>query len=289
MFRRLAIFSLALCAALPCTRLAAEETEKKAPRRPTYRVSVETGDGQKQSKTFKGNIPSEELIRPPTAAGRKNLPAADRSSSAVSSKNRTPPVIGTPLPDGRTLPFQYANSLGKKNDAESNYEEEQLKSFFRREENLSMKNYSPGQWQGGKFSDHREKQANIISHDQWGQKFNFWNKQGEQSSIDLTNTFSAKIRERQTISFDAYADGQRPTSPLSGDFSNLRNQDQRYEQSLHDRYLAQKSVPFKEMMTQRYQKLNNLSMQDINRYQFRHNRSSTPGIPAVTPDGQMRQ
>ena len=179
-------------------------------------------------------------------------------------------------------------SDSKRSDGVS-YEEDQLKAFFRREENLSQKNYSPGQWQGGKFSDHKEKETNIISRDQWSQKFNFWNKQGEQSSsLDVTNTFSAEIRERQNVSYDSYADGTR-ASPFSGDFSSLRNQDQRYEQGLHDRYLAQKSMTFKEMMTQRYQKLGTLSMQDINRYQFRQTRSTSPGTPAITPDGQMRK
>ena len=73
---------------------------------------------------------------------------------------------------------------------------------------------------------------------------------------------------------------ERQTAELSGRLAEVKGIDTRLPNDKNSRYDVTPSSPSDRVISKT---VDQLSMQDINRYQFRRNRSDTPGLPVVKP------
>ena len=116
--------------------------------------------------------------------------------------------------------------------------------------------------------------SNLVTMDSWSGKFDTYGR--KKAEVDLVDSFErGNALERNTLEVKSV---ERPTSPWSRRTADVAGWDQRRTTESNSRYNVAPLLPADRAKSK---SVDQLSMQDINRYQFRRNRSTEAGLPFV--------
>jgi hypothetical protein len=118
---------------------------------------------------------------------------------------------------------------------------------------------------------------NLVTLDTWHGRYDTLGR--KKADIELKDGLGAEIRPKDTIEVKSVA---RTTSTVNGAKAEIQAWEERMGVVSNDRYAGVKS-DWQGRLNPSPKTVEQLSMQDINRYQFRRNRSDEPGLPAVKP------
>ena len=263
----------------------ASAQQPPAPKLTGFRVTTEGGvEGTRtyrydeQGRPIDG-APRADIPRAPAAPGEATRVAEPSTTTAVPS-----PATNRQLTtaDGRPLPFSVTGGTGAKTvdgavDADSALRD------FGRPSDLGDRRFESRM--ADLTQDPRFSTAERVTLDRWNTTFSALGSR--RADLTLEDGLGAEVRPKESIEIQAV---DRPTSPWSRVTSTPENWDRRIGESAE---LAGRRVAREEITTMgtravagEARRLEQLSMQDINRYQFRRARSSEPGLPVVNPSGQ---
>ena len=115
---------------------------------------------------------------------------------------------------------------------------------------------------------------NLITMDTWSGKFDTFGR--KKAEIDLVDTFErGNASEKNLIEVKSI---ERPSSPWSRRTADITGWDERRTTEANSRYNVAPQLASERATAKGVEQI---SMQDINRYQFRRNRSSDAGLPVV--------
>ncbi|MDR3229647.1 MAG: hypothetical protein LBT53_09665 [Puniceicoccales bacterium] len=261
--------------------LAIREAKKKAPAKntsaaaaPNAAAATATGTSGTTSTQpiLAGNISADSATRAPVA--EKNPTARDLPAPTAAN-------TGTELPDGTRLPWRVPTKLGDKtkNTDDSVDPYSALRNWSRLDKKYSSKRFASASWQNGGDSD----TANLATRratfgtDRWtaadGQTW------GGAHEADGFSRAPNEVKLRETALRENNVRDHR-TSAFNGETAALPGNTARFSAPRNTTFLG--GADFS-TVNRRFRVNKELSMQDINRYQFRRAHASTPGLPTVAP------
>ena len=272
MFWRLSILALLTVFAAAGSRAA------EAPPKPTlrgFKVTTEGGVEGKQVVEYGpdgrpvggGGIPATTRI-----GHGAPLPPGALSGAPVGTSGQPAPTVskGMTTPDGRQLPFTLEGAGRKEVDGSVDFSaalKKMTKSSGLLEERYEKEMASLN-------LDPRYSRENLVSFDSWRGKYDTYGRR--KAEVDLADTLGAEVRPKDTIEVKSV---ELPSSPWSRRTADVKGLDGRLTTEKVSRYDV-KPIPFPSPVSK---SIDQLSMQDINRYQFRRNRSDEPGLDRVRP------
>jgi hypothetical protein len=264
------------------------------PRVTGYRVTAEGGvEGTRtvryddKGRPLDGRTP--ETGRPDPAmpergaAPRSPEPASGEAQPAAPSTARA-----LTTSDGRALPFNVAGSTGPKTVDGSVDADSALRDFGRSNDLLERR------FQGDAIElrrDDRFSTSRTLTLGTWGATFSSLGSR--RADIALQDTLGAEVRPKEGVEVRSV---ERRPSPWSRRTTEVEGWDERVggTAEMAGRQVDENSLAgtlARANTTARSPRsLDQLSMQDINRYQFRRARSTDPGLPVVRPGsgGEVR-
>lgn len=210
---------------------------------------------------------TNSLPRPASAPSVTTSPAAPAAPAPkVDQTIRTA--------DGRTVPFALqGQGTGKGVDGAVD-----MNSALKRASKASgllEQRYEAGTAPIGKEQVYNRN--NLLTLDTWHGRYDTLGR--KKAEIELTDGLGAEVRPKDTIEVKSVA---RTTSTANGAKAEIQAWEERMGVVSDDRYAGVKSA-WQGRLNPSPKTVEQLSMQDINRYQFRRNRSDEPGLPAVRP------
>jgi hypothetical protein len=287
---RLSILALSLLAGSD----ALGQQKPPAPKLTGYRVTAEGGvEGTRTirydetGKPLDGQSAPTPLRPVPSAVGPSArstpAPAATQAAASAAGEPR-----GLRTADGRPLPFSVTQSTGGKTVDESVDADSALREFGRPNDLLSQRFPTN---QVDLTLDERFSTSRTVTLGTWGASFSSLG--GRRADIALQDTLGAEVRSKDTVEVRSV---ERRDSPWSRRAAEPDGWDERVggpaelaERRVDDASLAGTFARLK-VSARAPRGLDQLSMQDINRYQFRRARSTEPGLPVVRPGagGEVR-
>jgi hypothetical protein len=124
---------------------------------------------------------------------------------------------------------------------------------------------------------------NLVTLDTWHGRYDTLGR--KKADVELSDGLGAEVRPKDTIEVKSVA---RKDATANGAKAEIEAWEQRMGVVSDDRY-AGKQSGWQGRLNPAPKTIEQLSMQDINRYQFRRNRSDEPGLPAVKPGSDAVQ
>jgi hypothetical protein len=252
-----------------------------APPKPTlrgFKVTSEGGVEGKQSVEYgPDGRPAGGGAMPATTRVGNGAPLPAGATVVGPSAGTTAPSAPAPAasqglttPDGRKLPFSLEGAGRKEVDGNVDFSaalKRMTKSSGLLEERYE-KEMAP------LSLDPRYSRENLVTFDSWRGKYDTYGRR--KADLDLADTLGAEVRPKDTIEVKSV---EMPSSPWSRRTADVQGLDGRLTTEKVSRYDV-KPIPFPRPVSK---SIDQLSMQDINRYQFRRNRSDEPGLDRVRP------
>jgi len=211
---------------------------------------------------------SNPLPRPATG-GAATAPAPAPAASAAPKVDQT---IRTA--DGRTVPFSVqGEGTGKGVDGAVDVNAGLKRAS--KASGLMEQRYEAGEAPIGK--EQLYDRNNLVTLDTWHGRYDTLGR--KKADVELTDGLGAEVRPKDTIEVKSVA---RTNSTANGAKAEIQAWEERMGVTSDDRYAGKKS-DWQTRLNPAPKTIEQLSMQDINRYQFRRNRSDEPGLPAVKP------
>ncbi|MDR2429882.1 MAG: hypothetical protein LBD14_03125 [Puniceicoccales bacterium] len=273
-----------------------------------YRITVDDGsnnvqqyDGDTARAKYREQINSAERRQrplPPNAHDNTGPAKKTSPASAPTENNQAPaPNRGITLPDGRQLPFalgpKIRESFGAAHSNATNSPQKTvdesvdpysaLRNYNRLDDNLASRRHNTGQWNRVSRADFtNDSLSTPDTMNDWNSRFNAW-PNFQNVPIAPNDAFDLTPREKTLLEHDR--SNTHATSPWADERAQHRNLDRRLPSERDNPYAAASTKPtdFSTHLQERYRRLKKLSMQDINRYQFRRAHSSKPGLPVTAP------
>lgn len=191
------------------------------------------------------------------------------------------PSVAVPAPkqsiktaDGRTVPFTIeGKGFGKSVDDAVDFNaglKKASKTSGLMEQRFEMSMSSIGKEQV--YS-----RNNLVTLDTWHGRYDTIGR--KKSDIELQDTLGATVRPKDTVELKSV---DRIKSSVSGTKAEIKDWEERMGIEPNAKFTGVKSN-WQGRLNSDPKTVDQLSMQDINRYQFRRNRSSDPGLPVVKP------
>ena len=285
--RRLALIALL---ALPGQVLRAQTPPDKSAIKVTgYRVSAE--GGEEGTITYRYDDKGRPIDGAPRPAGEPRrqpaepVPGAPGEPEAVSAPTAPGRVTGMRTPDGRPLPFSISGQNGPKTVDESVDADSALRRLTRTNDLLERR-YDAGQVDLG-LDERFATTGNVLTLDRWKGKSSALGDR--RSGIELADTLGAEVHPKNLVEIKAV---ERPTSPWARRIAQPAGWDDRLAGSsdLGDRRVNRDELSTMGTRANAFPRkpgsIDQLSMQDINRYQFRRSRSTEPGLPVAKPGSE---
>lgn len=209
---------------------------------------------------------SNPLPRPATGG------AAAAPAPAASAAPKVDQTIRTA--DGRTVPFSVqGEGTGKGVDGAVDVNAGLKRAS--KASGLMEQRYEAGEAPIGK--EQLYDRNNLVTLDTWHGRYDTLGR--KKADVELTDGLGAEVRPKDTIEVKSVA---RTNSTANGAKAEIQAWEERMGVTSDDRYAGKKS-DWQTRLNPAPKTIEQLSMQDINRYQFRRNRSDDPGLPAVKP------
>ncbi len=212
---------------------------------------------------------SNPLPRPATGG------AAAAPAPAASAAPKVDQTIRTA--DGRTVPFSVqGEGTGKGVDGAVDVNAGLKRAS--KASGLMEQRYEAGEAPIGK--EQLYDRNNLVTLDTWHGRYDTLGR--KKADVELTDGLGAEVRPKDTIEVKSVA---RTSSTVNGAKAEIQAWEERMGVVSDDRYAGVKS-DWQSRLNPGPKSIEQLSMQDINRYQFRRNRSDEPGLPAVKPGSE---
>jgi hypothetical protein len=204
-----------------------------------------------------------------------------------SAKVAPSPTVPAPAPkqsiktaDGRTVPFSIeGRGMGKSVDDAVDFNASLKKAS--KSSGLMEQRFDTAMSSIGK--DQVYSRNNLITLDTWHGRYDTIGR--KKSDIELTDTLGAPVRPKDTVEVKSV---DRIKSAVSGTKAEVKDWEERMGIETNAKFTGVKSN-WQGRLNPDPKTVDQLSMQDINRYQFRRNRSDEPGLPAVKPGSDAVQ
>jgi hypothetical protein len=222
-------------------------------------------------------------------------PAKARSTNALPRPSPTANVVPAPsapksaapkvdqtirTADGRTVPFALqGEGTGKGVDAAVDVNAGLKRAS--KASGLMEQRFEAGNAPIGKEQVYNRN--NLVTLDTWHGRYDTLGR--KKAEIELADGLGAEVRPKDTIEVKSVA---RKDATANGAKAEIQAWEQRMGVVSDDRY-AGKQSGWQGRLNPAPKTIEQLSMQDINRYQFRRNRSDEPGLPAVKPGSDAVQ
>lgn len=214
--------------------------------------------------------------RPLGFIGKAPVEAAPPAAAAPTAKSAAPAqTIQTA--DGRTVPFAVSGQgFGKGVDGAVDFNaglKKAAKSSGLLEQRFekSMATISKEQVYS---------RNNLLTLETWHGRYD--NIGRKKSEIELKDTLGAPVRPKDTVELKSV---DRIKSAVSGTKAEVKDWEARMGVQSNAKYAGVRS-DWQGRLNPDPKTVDQLSMQDINRYQFRRNRSSDAGLPVVKPGSE---
>lgn len=195
------------------------------------------------------------------------------------------PVISTTAPsvsqgmtsnDGRKIPFTLSGGAGSK-QVDSTVDVDSALKNSSKTSNILEKKFETNMAELNSNSPYSRE--NIITFDTWHGKYDIWGR--KKAEIEVTDTFErGELKDKNLVEVKSI---ERKTSDWTGKVAAIAGLDQTLTTEKNSRYDV---TPLQPSERTAPKSIDQLSMQDINRYQFRRNRSDAPGLPVVKPGAE---
>ena len=214
-----------------------------------------------------GQVPISRPVVPSSAPVIINSETPKPASSGPSVST------GMTTSDGRKVPFALSgNGGGKQVDSAVDF-------------NSALKNTSKMSNVADKKFDTQKadlnsntpySRDNIITFDSWRGKYDVYGR--KKAEVEVADTFDrGELKNKNLIEVKSI---DRQTAEWSGKVAAVQGIETRLSNDKNSRYDVKPSNPSDRVISKT---VDQLSMQDINRFQFRRNRSDDPGLPVVKP------
>ncbi len=223
-----------------------------------------------EGRPLEGTPAKSRVITAPGPAG--SAPAA--TASAPSAAPAPAPKQSIKTADGRTVPFSIeGRGMGKGVDDAVDFNAGLKKAS--KSSGLMEQRFDTAMSSIGK--DQVYSRNNLITLDTWHGRYDTIGR--KKSDIELTDTLGATVRPKDTVEVKSV---DRIKSAVSGTKAEVKDWEERMGIETNAKFTGVKSN-WQGRLNPDPKTVDQLSMQDINRYQFRRNRSSDPGLPVVKP------
>ena len=222
-------------------------------------------------KVIEANVVGQIPVSRPVVPVSKPVVVNTESPKPVS---QSPTVSsGMTTSDGRKVPFALSGNGGSKQVDSSVDFNSALKNTSKMS-NVGDKKFDTNM--ADLNSNTPYSRENIITFDTWHGKYDVYGR--KKAEVDVADTFDrGELRGKNLIEVKSIE--QQPAE-WSGKVANVQGVDNRLTTEKNTRYDVTPSSPSDRVISKT---VDQLSMQDINRYQFRRNRSDAPGLPVVRP------
>ena len=225
-------------------------------------------------RPMEGTPTKSRVITGPRPAG--SAPAAAANSPAAKSAPAPAPAPKQSIKtaDGRTVPFSIeGKGIGKGVDDAVDFNAGLKKTS--KSSGLMEQRFETSMSSLGKEQVYSRN--NLITLDTWHGRYDTIGR--KKSDIELTDTLGAPVRPKDTVEVKSV---DRIKSAVSGTKAEVKDWEERMGIETNAKFTGVKSN-WQGRLNPDPKTVDQLSMQDINRYQFRRNRSSDPGLPVVKP------
>lgn len=223
-----------------------------------------------EGRPLEGTPAKSRMITAPRPAGTAPAVAANSPSSTLAPA----PKQSIKTADGRTVPFSVeGKGIGKSVDDAIDFNaglKKASKSSGLMEQRFEKSMSTMGKEQV--FS-----RNNLITLDTWHGRYDTIGR--KKSDVELKDTLGATVRPKDMVEVKSV---DRIKSSVSGTKAEVKEWEERMGIEPNAKFTGVKSN-WQGRLNPDPKTVDQLSMQDINRYQFRRNRSSEPGLPVVKP------
>jgi len=244
-------------------------------------VVITAEGGLEGTQVYRYDAEGKPLDGTPAKARTTN--ALPRPAAGAAPVTTAPTAPAAPAPnvdqtirtaDGRTVPFAVqGQGTGKGVDGAVD-----MNAALKRASKASgllEQRYEAGTAPIGKEQVYNRN--NLLTLDTWHGRYDTLGR--KKADVELTDGLGAEVRPKDTIEVKSVA---RTTSSANGAKAEIQAWEERMGVVSDERYAGVKSA-WQGRLNPSPKTVEQLSMQDINRYQFRRNRSDEPGLPAVKP------
>lgn len=204
-------------------------------------------------------------------------PAANSPSAALVPAPAAPgpaPKQTIKTADGRAVPFSVeGKGIGKSVDDAVDFNSALKKAS--KTSGLMEQRFEAGMSTIGKEQVYSRN--NLVTLDTWHGRYDTIGR--KKSDVELKDTLGAPVRQKDTVEVKSV---DRIKSAVSGTKAEVKDWEERMGIETNAKFTGVKSN-WQGKLNPDPKTVDQLSMQDINRYQFRRNRSSDPGLPVVKP------
>jgi len=245
--------------------------------------------------TVEGGIDGGVQVLRYDADGRPmdgSMPARPNPSAQQSTESRnsaSAPSAPVPAPaaakqemltaDGRKLPFSMEGQGAKNVDGSVDFNSALRK--VGKTSDASEKRFDTTMAPLGK--DQVYSRNNLVTLDSWHGRYDTFGR--KKSDITLEDTLGAPVQTKDMVQVKSI---DRTTAAVNGSKAEVKAWEYRMGVETNDRYTGVKSS-LQGVLNPNPKTVDQLSMQDINRFQFRRNRSDDPGLPTIKPGSDSVQ
>jgi hypothetical protein len=223
-----------------------------------------------------GAPPKSRSFSAPRPSGVAPSSVDVRSTQAPAAKPAAPSQ-SIKTADGRTVPFSVSGQgVGKSVDEAVDFNSSLKKAS--KSSGLMEQRFDTAMSSIGK--DQVYSRNNLVTLDTWHGRYDTLGR--KKSDIELKDTLGASVRPKDTVEVKSV---DRIKSAVSGTKAEVKDWEERMGVETNAKYTGVKSN-WQGRLNPDPKTVDQLSMQDINRYQFRRNRSSDPGLPVVKPGSE---
>ena len=254
------------------------QTKPENPRLAGFTATSEGGvEGTQTIKYDENGKIIEANVVSPIPNSRPVVPVS--KPLAVNTESPKPvaqsPTVSTGMTtsDGRKVPFALSGNGGSKQVDSSVDFNSALKNTTKMS-NVADKKFDTNKAELNSNTPYSRE--NIITFDSWHGKYDVYGR--KKAEVEVADTFDrGELKNKNLIEVKSV---ERQTAELSGRLAEVKGIDTRLPNDKNSRYDVTPSSPSDRVISKT---VDQLSMQDINRYQFRRNRSDAPGLPVVKP------
>ena len=222
-------------------------------------------------KIIEANVVGQVPISRPNVPSR---PTAVFNSDAPTPVSQSPVVsTGMTTSDGRKVPFALSGNGGSKQVDSSVDFNSALKNTTKMS-NIAEKKFDTNKAELNANTPYSRE--NIITFDSWSGRYDVYGR--KKAEVEVADTFDrGELKNKNVIEVKSI---DRQTAEWSGKVASIQGIETRLPNDKNSRFDVKPSSPSDRVISKT---VDQLSMQDINRYQFRRNRSDDPGLPVVKP------
>jgi len=254
------------------------QSKPENPRLAGFTATSEGGvEGTQSIKYDENGRIIEANIVSPISNARPTVPSTRpvvSNAEMPKSVSQSPTVsTGMTTSDGRKVPFALSGNGGSKQVDSSVDFNSALKNASKMS-NVADKKFDTNKAELNTNTPYSRE--NVITFDTWSGKYDVYGR--KKAEVEVVDTFNrGELKNKNVIEVKSI---DRQTAELSGRLAVVKGMDARLSNDKNSRYDVAPSSPSDRVISKT---VDQLSMQDINRYQFRRNRSDAPGLPVVKP------